>query len=143
MATQDVLQDVRPMFELLNRNFIVTGGAQGIGFACARAICEMGGNVAVFDIQEKPVDEFSTLSQKFGVKTTYIKTDVTKEESIKAAFDRALSELGTIDGCVPAAGIVIDKPFLEQTWDEFTRIQDINVSSKDLNHGFQRQIVLG
>ncbi|KAI8245448.1 hypothetical protein K4K57_000140 [Colletotrichum sp. SAR 10_99] len=127
MPPSDPLDDVRPMFELRGRNYIVTGGAQGIGFACTRAICEMGGNVAVLDIQEKPVEEFGTLSAKFSTKAIYIQTDVTSQESIKAAFDKALSEFGTINGCVPAAGIAIDKPFLEQTWDEFNRIQEINV----------------
>ncbi|KAM0190708.1 hypothetical protein ACHAPI_009234 [Fusarium lateritium] len=126
MATE-ALQNVRPMFELRGRNYIVTGGAQGIGFACTRAICEMGGNVAVLDIQKEPVDEFNTLNEKFSTKTLYIPTDVTSEESINAAFDKVLAEFGSIDGVVPAAGIAIDKPFLEQTWDEFTRIQDINV----------------
>lgn len=125
----DVLHDVRPTFELGGRNYIVTGGAQGIGFAATRAICEMGGNVAVLDIQAKPVPEFETLSSKYNVKALYIQTDVTKEESLNAAFSKALDSLGSIDGCVPAAGIAIDKPFVEQTWDEFTRIQDINVSS--------------
>ncbi|KAH7175289.1 hypothetical protein EDB81DRAFT_1411 [Dactylonectria macrodidyma] len=123
----EALQDVRPMFELAKGNYLVTGGAQGIGFAVTRAICEMGGNVAVLDIQEKPVDEFNTLSGKFGAKTIYIKTDVTDEASLNAAFARALKELGSIDGCVPCAGIAIDKPFVDQTWDEFTRIQNINV----------------
>ncbi|KAF4994814.1 hypothetical protein FGRMN_5548 [Fusarium graminum] len=121
------LQNVRPMFELRGRNYIVTGGAQGIGFACTRAICEMGGNVAVLDIQKQPVEEFNTLSEKFSTKTIYIPTDVTSEESINAAFDKVLKEFGSIDGVVPAAGIAIDKPFLDQTWDEFTRIQEINV----------------
>ncbi|UPK92520.1 hypothetical protein LCI18_003455 [Fusarium solani-melongenae] len=125
--SSDVLHDVRPMFELRGRNYVVTGGAQGIGFACTRAICEMGGNVAVLDIQLNPVDEFHTLSDKFSAKAIYIQTDVTSEDSIKAAFAKVLQEFGTIDGCVPAAGIAIDKPFLDQTWDEFTRIQDINV----------------
>lgn len=115
------------MFELRGRNYIVTGGAQGIGFACTRAICEMGGNVAVLDIQEKPVEEFSALS-RFSTRTIYIQTDVTSQKSINAAFDKVLAEFGSIDGCVPAAGIAIDKPFLDQTWEEFTRIQEINVS---------------
>ncbi|KAM0344831.1 hypothetical protein ACHAPU_007213 [Fusarium lateritium] len=120
-------QNVRPMFELRGRNYIVTGGAQGIGFACTHAICEMGGNVAVLDIQKQPVEEYNTLSDKFKTKTVYIPTDVTSEQSINAAFDKALEEFGSIDGVVPAAGIAIDKPFLDQTWDEFTRIQEINV----------------
>lgn len=117
------------MFELRGRNYVVTGGAQGIGFALTRAICEMGGNVAVMDIQDKPVDEteWKNLSQKFGAKTLYIQTDVTKQESLNSSFEKAIKELGSIDGLVPAAGIAIDKPFIEQTWEEFTRIQEINV----------------
>lgn len=117
------------MFELRGRNYVVTGGAQGIGFAVTRAICEMGGNVAVMDIQDRPVDEeeWNSFSQKFGTKAVYIQTDVTKQESLNAAFARAVQELGSIDGLVPAAGIAIDKPFIQQTWEEFTRIQEINV----------------
>lgn len=126
----DPLENVRPMFELRGRNYIVTGGAQGIGFAVTRAICEMGGNVAVLDIQDKPVDEkeWATLSQNFGAKALYFQTDVTKQESLNASFAKAIEELGSLDGLVPAAGIAIDKPFVDQTWDEFTRIQEINVS---------------
>lgn len=127
--------DVRPRFELTGRTYIVTGGAQGIGFTIARAICEMGGNVSIWDIQDKPVDQnkFDALRTKFGSKTLYIQTDVTKKESLEAAFDKTIAEFKTVDGCVPAAGIAIDKPFVDQTWEEFTRIQEINVSSPSLS----------
>ncbi|CAK7203041.1 hypothetical protein SEUCBS139899_005770 [Sporothrix eucalyptigena] len=123
------LENVRPMFDLKGRNYIVTGGAQGIGFAVTRAICEMGGNVAVFDVQAQPVDQpaWLTLSSVFGAKAVYYQTDVTQQASIDASFARMLADFGSVDGCVPAAGIAIDKPFLDQTWDEFTRIQDVNV----------------
>lgn len=124
------LQNVRPMFDLKGRSYIVTGGAQGIGFAVTRAIAEMGGNVAVLDIQDSPVPEFHSLSQKFGTRLLYIKTDVRIEASIFEAFAKVEETFKTIDGLVPAAGIAIDKPFIEQTWDEFTRINEINVCSK-------------
>ncbi|KAJ4989219.1 hypothetical protein SVAN01_05298 [Stagonosporopsis vannaccii] len=124
----DRLDSVRPMFELKGRNYLITGGAQGIGFAATRAICEMGGNVAVLDIQDRPTAQFEELASTFGVKTSYHQTDLTQQESLNTGFAKALESLGgTIDGCVPAAGIAIDKPFIEQTWEEFTRIQDINV----------------
>lgn len=131
----DHLEDVRPMFELRGRNYVVTGGAQGIGFAVTRAICEMGGNVAVMDIQDKPVDEkeWTNLTQRFGSKAVFIQTDVTKQESLNAAFAKAIQELGSLDGLVPAAGIAIDKPFIDQTWEEFTRIQEINVGVSLMN----------
>jgi hypothetical protein len=128
------LEDVRPKFELSGRNYIVTGGAQGIGFACARAICEMGGNVVIMDIQDQPVEEYIWLPKKFGIKTYYIKTDVTKEEELNASFAKAIDFLGTLGGLVPCAGIAIDKPFTEQTWAEMTRIQELNVSSNSFCH---------
>ena len=107
---------------------MITGGAGGIGFAAARAICELGGNVAILDVQEKPVAEFETLSSKFGAKTFYFQADVTNQESLSNAFAKAVEALGSIDGLVPSAGIAIDKPFVDQTWEEFTRIHEINVS---------------
>lgn len=125
------LENVRPMFDLKNRRFIVTGGAGGIGFATTRAIAEMGGNVVALDIQQKPAEEFATLAPKFGVKTLYVQTDVTKEESLNAAFEQAFDFLGGVDGLVTCAGVAIDKPFVDQTWQEFTRIQEINVSLRD------------
>lgn len=122
------IDNVRPAFELTGRNYIVTGGAQGIGFALTHAICEMGGNVAVWDIQASPVADFDALRAKFGTKAIYIQTDVTSQESLQNAFDQTLEEFKTVDGCVPAAGIAIDKPFIDQTWEDFNRIQEINVS---------------
>ena len=123
----DTLKDIRQMYSLTGRNYIVTGGGQGIGFAISRAICEMGGNVVVLDIRDKPVDAFESLSSQFNVRAEYIQTDVTKEESLTSAFNQAISKLGSLDGLVPAAGIVIDKPFVEQTWGEVDRIQQVNV----------------
>lgn len=115
------------MFSLKDRNYVITGGGQGIGFAIAKAICEAGGNVAVLDIKNEPVEEFKSLQAKFNVKTHYFQTDVTKEDSLNAAFESAISALGSLHGVIPAAGIVVDKPFVEQTWDEVNRIQQVNV----------------
>jgi len=123
----DGLKDIRQMYNLTGRNYIVTGGGQGIGFAITRAICEMGGNVAVLDLRPEPVEAFNSLSSQFSVKTEYYQTDVTKEESLTSSFEKAIASLGGLDGLVPAAGIVIDKPFVEQTWDEVNKIQQVNV----------------
>lgn len=88
----------------------------------------MGGNVVILDIQEKPVEEYKTLSENFGAKTKYIKTNVMVEAELNDSFAKAIEFLGSLDGLVPCAGIAIDKPFTEQTWDEMTKIQELNVS---------------
>ncbi|KAK5315643.1 hypothetical protein LTR70_006634 [Exophiala xenobiotica] len=129
MAHEEQKQNrsVRQRFELNGRNYIVTGGGQGIGFAVAEAICEMGGNVGVLDLRQTPVDEFHTLAKRFGVKTAYARTDVSSAERLQAGFDQVMQTLGTLDGIFTAAGIAIDKPFVDQTPDEFMNIQKVNV----------------
>ena len=122
------LEDIVPAFKLNGGNFVVTGGAQGIGLASARVICEAGGNVAVIDIQSKPEEEFESFASKFNVKTYYVQADLTQQGQLEAGFAKAVEQLGSVHGLVPAAGIAIDKPFLDQTWEEFTKIQEINVS---------------
>ncbi|KAM5515479.1 hypothetical protein FOXYSP1_06446 [Fusarium oxysporum f. sp. phaseoli] len=123
------LQNVRPMFELRSRNYIVTGGLGGIGYAAVRSLCEMGANVAVLDIQDKSRDAFSSMENEFGTKVFYFQTDVTKLDSLNAGVDKAIEALGSLDGCIPCAGINCNKPFVDQSWDEFTRIQEINVEA--------------
>ena len=119
---------IRSLFELKGRNYVVTGGAQGIGFATVRAICEMGGNVAVLDVQAKPREDLDAVAKEFNSKVSYFQADVSDEASLQSAFDKAVEFLGTIDGAVTAAGIAIDKAFVSQTWQEVERIQKINVS---------------
>ena len=121
------LRDIRPAFSLEKRNYIVTGGAQGIGLGVVRAIAEFGGNVAVLDVKERALEEYEKLADRFGVRTIYIQTDVSSEESLTHAFDKAVDFLGSVDGAFTSAGIAIDKPFVEQTWNEALKIQQVNV----------------
>lgn len=89
------------MFDLKGKSFVVTGGGRGIGYATTRAIAEMGGNVAVLDVNSKPVGDFDQLSSDYGIKSLYIKTDVTSESDLGSAFEQTAIEFGQIDGwCV-------------------------------------------
>ena len=88
----------------------------------------MGGNVGALDLRQTPVPEFETVASRYGVKTAYAQTDVSSAESLQAGFDKVMQTLGTLDGIFTAAGIAIDKPFVEQTPDEFMNIQKVNVS---------------
>jgi sorbose reductase len=89
---------VRSLFNLNDKNFIVTGGGRGIGYAITRAIAEMGGNVAVLDVLDAPVKDFGTLEHDFGVKARYLRADVTDEKSLTKGFEQSISELGSLDG---------------------------------------------
>lgn len=118
---------IRSLNQLTGRNYIVTGGAQGIGYASARYICELGGNVAVLDIQDKPKEDLDALAKEFGCKVFYFPTDVSQEGALRLGFEKSIQALGSLQGLVTAAGIAIDKSFVKQTWAEVEKIQQINV----------------
>lgn len=106
VSKQDLSEfQVTDRFSLANKNFRITGGGRGIGFACAKAIAHLGGGVAVIDTALEPVDEFHTLAKRFGVKTSYVRGDVTNQESLKDAFAQSVRAMGQVHGGLTAAGI--------------------------------------
>lgn len=109
------------------KTVLVTGGGRGIGFAICKAIAQLGGNVAVLDALAEPVKDFSTLHKDYGIATYYQRVDVTVQSSLESGFDSIVRHAGDIQGCVTAAGIALDKPFCDHTWDECKRVLDVNV----------------
>lgn len=102
----------------------------GIGYHITKDIAESGGNVAVIDLRDSPLEDVYGLAKKHGVKVDYQQADVSNEASLTAAFEKTVQSLGNIDGIVTAAGIAIDKPFIDQKWEEVEKVLQVNVSSK-------------
>lgn len=92
------LRSLQGRFKLSNKNFLVTGGARGIGYSAVRAIAEMGGNVCVWDRAEKPAADFSSLADEFQVRTSYIQTDVTDALAVEQSFKQTMAEFDRLDG---------------------------------------------
>ncbi|KAI8650394.1 hypothetical protein NCS57_01372900 [Fusarium keratoplasticum] len=118
---------VTDRFDLSGKNFLITGGGGGIGFACAKAIAQLGGGVAIIDTAPKPTAEFDTLSERYGVKTSYVRGDVTNQESLEDAFAKSVQAVGQLHGGLTAAGIVMDTPFLQADWEVTQRTFNVNV----------------
>jgi NAD(P)-dependent dehydrogenase (short-subunit alcohol dehydrogenase family) len=78
---------------------IVTGGASGIGAACARRLAALGAKVVVADLNE---DGGTAVAEEIG--GAFVRVDVTDTEQIKAAVDRA-EQLGPVRVLVNSAGI--------------------------------------
>ncbi|KAF2212813.1 hypothetical protein CERZMDRAFT_40865 [Cercospora zeae-maydis SCOH1-5] len=114
-------------FDISGRNYIVTGGAQGIGYQVLETLAESGANVVGLDIKSQPSVDYATLASRFGVKAQYFQADVANEESLTAAFHKAVDFLGSVDGSITCAGIALEKAFEETTWNETRRLQEINV----------------
>jgi NAD(P)-dependent dehydrogenase (short-subunit alcohol dehydrogenase family) len=78
---------------------VVTGGASGIGAACARRLGALGAKVVVADLNAEKGE--AVVSEIGG---EYVAVDVTDTAQIRAAVDRAAS-LGTLRALVCSAGI--------------------------------------
>jgi NAD(P)-dependent dehydrogenase (short-subunit alcohol dehydrogenase family) len=65
---------------------LVAGGASGLGAATARALVERGAAVVIADLDG---DKAEALASELGPGATGVKADVTNEEEVQAAVDRA------------------------------------------------------
>ncbi len=84
------------MAELDGKVAVVTGGASGIGAGTVKRFIEEGARVVIADMQE---EKGQALADSLKGSAVYIKTDVTIEDQVKAAIDKAGSEWGRLD-CV-------------------------------------------
>lgn len=89
--------------QLEGSTFIITGGASGLGGETARMIVEAGGNVLIADLKEA---EGQAHAKDLGARAKFVRTDVTDEESAKAAVAAAIAAFGALHGLVSCAGIV-------------------------------------
>jgi NAD(P)-dependent dehydrogenase (short-subunit alcohol dehydrogenase family) len=88
---------------ILGNTFLVTGGASGLGAACARRLMAAGANVVIADVSHDAGDK---LAGELGGKARFAHTDVTDEVSVRAAIQVAIEAFGALHGVVNCAGIL-------------------------------------
>jgi len=83
-------------------NFIVTGGASGLGEAVVRRVIELGGRATVLDMSD---EHGKKIEEDFKGKVVFVKTNVTKEADVQKAIEIAVQKFGTISGVINCAGV--------------------------------------
>jgi NAD(P)-dependent dehydrogenase (short-subunit alcohol dehydrogenase family) len=105
----------------VGRTALITGGAQGIGFAAAQRIAVEGGRVAIADINEEAALAAAVkLGQAVG-----IGCDITREDAVASMVDLAEKQLGPIDVFINSAAVLDDKTFLESSPKDWSRMLSI------------------
>jgi NAD(P)-dependent dehydrogenase (short-subunit alcohol dehydrogenase family) len=115
---------VRATFELGGKVAAVTGGARGIGRACADGLQEMGAKVALLDVLE---DRLAQSAEEMGEGALGIVCDVTDTAAVTAAFDRIEAECGRLDVLVNSAGICVWASAEEMTEEQWDNVLDVNL----------------
>ena len=112
-----------------NKSIFVTGGARGIGKSVATAFCEAGANVAIVDMDiETAKTTAAWLNETTGADCIAIQADVTKPEQVDAMIDTVLSKYGKLDAAFCNAGICMNIPAEEMTFEQWKKVIDINLT---------------
>ena len=102
---------------------LITGSAGGIGKAVADKLAAEGACVVITDIDEARAAETNkTYKRDFSA---YSVLDVTRPESIKAAFKKACLEFGGVDIVVNSAGLAISKSLTDTTEEDYDLLMDV------------------
>lgn len=81
---------------------LITGGGSGLGEAAARLLAERGARVALVDLDG---DAAKAVAGELGERAVWFRADVTSEDELAAAVDRALGAFGELRLVVGCAGI--------------------------------------
>lgn len=109
------------------RVVIVTGGAQGIGEACALRFAAEGSHVAVLDIDDA---RGQALAESLG--GHYLHCDVGTKSDVDAAVASVMRVHGRIDILVNNAGIFRAADFLDVSEEDFDAVLRINLKGSFL-----------
>lgn len=114
-------------FSLEGKTAVITGGAKGLGRACALALSGAGANVFIIGKTEANnkmvVDEIMV----FGKKADQAVADVCCEKQVEQAMQKAKMVFGSIDILVNSAGIADVRTIIDFDVELWERIMDTNV----------------
>lgn len=111
------------------KKIFVTGGARGIGKSVATAFAEAGADLAIVDVDiEEAKKTANELEANNGVRAIAVKTDVTSPTEVNAMIETILDTYGRIDVAFCNAGICMNVPAEEMTYEQWKKVLDINLS---------------
>ncbi|ALN75366.1 SDR family oxidoreductase [Aureimonas sp. AU20] len=112
---------------LLGKRIMVTGAAQGIGAALARAFAREGAALLLLDRDEALLREAGAALAGEGARLVLVGADISDALAIKAAVERGGRELGPINALVNNAGINVFAEPLASSDADWDRCFDVNL----------------
>jgi NAD(P)-dependent dehydrogenase (short-subunit alcohol dehydrogenase family) len=129
---------------LSGKSIIVTGGGSGIGAAVALYLGSEGARVTIADVNLDGGAETVRAIAASGGTAQFVKTDVSREEDVKALMAATTSAYGKLDGACNAAGVSQrGKAMHEISADEWDRCHGINLRGMFLCNKYEVLSMIG
>lgn len=107
----------------------VTGGASGIGKSVATALAEAGADVAIVDVNLEGAEAVAKeIAEATGSKTIAIRCDVTDQDDVEAMVAKVVDTYRKLDACFNNAGICLNVPAEEMTYEQWNKVININLN---------------
>jgi len=120
---------VSEQFSLQGKTALVAGDGRFWVKYAAAALAQAGADVAVAGRSSNKLEAAVGEVRPLGRKAVAIPTDLTQSAQVQKMVAQSIAELGKIDILVNASDLVLAKPFLEITEDDWRRIMEGNVGS--------------
>lgn len=117
------------MSRLSQKVAIITGAAQGIGFATARKFATEGASVIMVDMNDTSLTAAKATLAAEGLTVDTSVTDVTDRTQIDALIASVKTKYGRIDVLVNNAGITRDARLINMTEAQFDQVISVNLKA--------------
>lgn len=108
---------------------VITGATRGIGFATAKLFLENGAKVAILGSKEESVNKALEKLPEYQDKIIGLYPNLNNEKEVRNMFQTVEDKFGKIDILINNAGISSSTPLENYTYEEFTKIVDLNLNA--------------
>lgn len=112
---------------LKNKRIMITGAAQGIGLAIAKACAAEGASLFLIDLDAALLEKEAQALQKGGATLSFAAADIADAAAISAAVAQAATDIGRVNALINNAGVNVFHDPLETSDEEWQRCFDINL----------------
>jgi len=113
---------------LASKSAIITGGAQGLGEAIVHRLAGEGANVVIADVNIQSCKKVAAeVESKHGVRAVPIRTDVTKDDDVRAMVKACTDAFGSLDIMVCNAAILKAGDIREFATEDWRQVMEVNL----------------
>jgi len=108
---------------------LITGAGRGIGRAIALALASQGCSLAICANVKDEIDKVADEIEQLGAKVLALCLDLSRREDCVLFVKKTLDRYGTVDFLINCAGVIFQKPLLEQSLEEWDTTMNVNLRS--------------